>query len=158
MGDLIDRGPDSFGTAALVRETWFHAVLGNHELMLLNYLGHYSSRMHSRKAYASGAGEWIRQAMAREPLAVRRLARRLAELPLAIHVEDELPFNVMHADLHPLGIRPEALFVEEALPVHHAERATFSRVNIDQGVCDRAGARRGEARPPTVLEHRQFAY
>lgn len=38
-GDLIDRGPDSLGTLELLEEPWFHAVLGNHELMLLNYLG-----------------------------------------------------------------------------------------------------------------------
>lgn len=208
VGDLIDRGPDSFGTAALIREPWFHAVLGNHELMLLNYLGCYSSRLHSRKAFVSGSGEWVRQAIAHDPLGLRQLARRIAGLPLALHVEDDLPFNVMHADLHPLGHRPEALLLDEALSVHQAERATVSRANIgeallgslqeflfgtqrvrlsdsplgpcpvtyvghsplrditvhrshvyiDQGVCERAGARRGEARPPTVLEHRPFAY
>lgn len=30
-GDLIDRGPDSFGTLALFFEPWFHCVRGNHE-------------------------------------------------------------------------------------------------------------------------------
>src|SRR5258706_5182448 len=34
VGDLIDRGPQSLGTLSLIDEPWFHAVLGNHELML----------------------------------------------------------------------------------------------------------------------------
>ena len=40
VGDLIDRGPESFETLSLIDEPWFHAVLGNHELMLLNFLGY----------------------------------------------------------------------------------------------------------------------
>ncbi|MBK8993858.1 MAG: metallophosphoesterase [Gammaproteobacteria bacterium] len=37
-GDLIDRGPDSPGCAALLGEPWFYAVRGNHEDMLLRVL------------------------------------------------------------------------------------------------------------------------
>ncbi len=31
VGDLIDRGPDSLGCLALLRESWMTAVRGNHE-------------------------------------------------------------------------------------------------------------------------------
>ena len=35
VGDLIDRGPDSFACLKLAREPWFFPCLGNHEWMLL---------------------------------------------------------------------------------------------------------------------------
>lgn len=207
VGDLIDRGPESLATLALVEEPWFHAVLGNHELMLLNYLDYYSSRVHSRKAYPSGAGEWIADALSKNRKRVARLADRLAALPLAIHVPGDAAFNVMHADLDPIGSRQENLFSEESVCVHAADALTCSRSNIaeaqryelfglryaqhsvrisevplgelpvtyvghsplrhvtvhnsyvyiDQGVCARR-PEHGERKPPTVLEHRQFAY
>lgn len=36
VGDLIDRGPDSLGCLALLRESWMMAVRGNHEQMALD--------------------------------------------------------------------------------------------------------------------------
>lgn len=38
VGDLIDRGPDSWRTLQLIEEPWFHFVLGNHEEMLVDLL------------------------------------------------------------------------------------------------------------------------
>lgn len=35
-GDLIDRGPKSLETIALLKENWFFSVLGNHEDLLIN--------------------------------------------------------------------------------------------------------------------------
>ncbi len=87
VGDLIDRGRESLATLSLIEEPWFHAVLGNHELMLLNYLGYYASELHSRKSYVSGGGEWVNEAISRNPKGLDRLADRVAALPLAIHVE-----------------------------------------------------------------------
>ena len=206
VGDLIDRGPESLATLALIEEAWFHAVLGNHELALLNYLDYYSSRVHSRKSFPTGAGEWIHEALDKDQAWVLRLANRLAALPLVMHVDDALPFNVMHGDLHPLGSKQGPLASDETVCVHKADAATSSRFNIgealksellslrfrqhsvqisptpvsglamtyaghspvrhvtvhnsyvyiDQGVCSRS--LKAEQRPPTVLEHRQFAY
>lgn len=207
VGDLIDRGPDSLATLALIEEPWFHAVLGNHELMLLNYLGFYASRVHARKSFASGGGQWIAEAEGRHRKKLRRLAERVAELPLALHVEGTLPFNVTHGDLHPLGGTQQSLFAEERVCVHVADSASASRANIadalqgalvalpfdrrsvqvsetplgalpltyvghsplthvtvhnsyvyiDQRVSARS-SRQAEDRPPTVLEHAQFAH
>ncbi|WP_088243900.1 metallophosphoesterase family protein [Calothrix rhizosoleniae] len=36
LGDLIDRGPQSFQVVELVRKNSYHCILGNHEQMLLN--------------------------------------------------------------------------------------------------------------------------
>lgn len=131
VGDLINRGPDSLATLALIEEPWFHAVLGNHELMLLNYLGYYTSRIHSRKAFASGAGQWIGEALRRHPKRVARLADRLAHLPLALRVDAAEPFHVAHADLRAV-VLPHPRAPRDAgdgatLCAHHADIATASR-------------------------------
>ena len=134
VGDLVNRGPDSLGTLSLVEEPWFHAVLGNHELMLLNYLGFYSSRVHCRRSYPAGPGEWINEAILKHPKRVRRLADRLVCLPLAIHVEAGVAFNVMHGDLAPLGSGQDYLFEDEDVCVHEADRSTSSRINFHEAV------------------------
>lgn len=38
VGDLVDRGPDSIKCLGLLNETWFHAVMGNHEEMMYSVL------------------------------------------------------------------------------------------------------------------------
>lgn len=132
VGDLVDRGPESIATLSLIEEPWFHAVLGNHELMLLNYLGYYNSRLHARKSYPTGAGEWINDAMAKHHRLLARLADRVAALPLSIHVEAPTPFNVMHGDLHPIGAGFGCLFLDERISVHDADSATSSRSNFSE--------------------------
>jgi serine/threonine protein phosphatase 1 len=134
VGDLIDRGPESLATLALIEQPWFHAVLGNHELMLLNYLGFYDSRVHARKAFAQGGGAWIADALARHRKRVARLAERIAALPLALHVAGDVPFNVMHGDLHPLGAGQKALLGMKSVGIHEADAATSSRANIAQAL------------------------
>jgi serine/threonine protein phosphatase 1 len=134
VGDLIDRGPESIATLSLIVEPWFHAVLGNHELMLLNYLGYYSSRIHSRKTFPTGGGEWINEAMGKHRKLVARLADRVAALPLSIHVEAAVPFNVMHGDLQPIGAKLSDLFRDETVCVHRADSATSSRSNFGEAL------------------------
>jgi Calcineurin-like phosphoesterase len=46
VGDLCDRGPNSLACLGLLHEPWFHAVLSNHEQMMLEkfrggYMGEY---------------------------------------------------------------------------------------------------------------------
>lgn len=47
-GDLIDRGPDSAGTLALLKEPWFYPVLGNHDVMLLAAMDRIDNRLYER--------------------------------------------------------------------------------------------------------------
>ena len=130
VGDLVDRGPESMDTLRLLDETWFHAVLGNHEMMLLNYLERYSSRVHSRKAYAAGGGRWVLEAATRQRKTLDRYAERIGALPLALHVDGAMPFQVMHGDLLPLGGPTDALCGAHTVCVHDADRATSSRLNL----------------------------
>lgn len=134
VGDLIDRGPESLDTLALIEEPWFHAVLGNHEMMLLNYLGYYGSRVHSRKSFPSGSGSWVNEAASRHRKKLSRLADRLASLPLAINVHGPIPFNVTHGDLLPLGDSQRSLLDEPGVCVHVADSATSSRRNIGEAM------------------------
>lgn len=130
VGDLIDRGPDSLGTLGLLEKPWFHAVLGNHELMLLHWLGLHDSRLHSRRAFETGGGRWVVEAAARHRKTLKRLADRVAALPLSLHVDGEVPFNVMHGDLHPLRFGQVELLSTRSVCVHEADRATSSRANL----------------------------
>ena len=130
VGDLIDRGPESLATLSLIEQPWFHAVLGNHELMLLNFLHCYGSRRHSRKAYASGVGEWIGEALARHRRTVEGLVERTARLPLVIRVEGDVPFNVTHSDLPPMSMRRDGPAPDEMICVHKADHITSSRERI----------------------------
>lgn len=133
VGDLVDRGPESMATLELLEMPWFHAVLGNHEMLLLNYLGFYDSREHSRKAYVKGGGQWIGEAVNGRRKAITRLAEKVAALPFALEVEgDGEVFNVTHADLLSLGGGQKALVSEPNIGVHEVERATSSRKNITE--------------------------
>ena len=38
LGDIIDRGPDSLMCLRLLKEDWFHCVLGNHEQMMMDVI------------------------------------------------------------------------------------------------------------------------
>jgi serine/threonine protein phosphatase 1 len=134
VGDLIDRGPDSLATLKLIEEPWFHAVLGNHELMLLNFLGYYDSKVHSAKSYPTGSGEWVAEAIGKHRKGVLRLAERVAALPLSLHVAAAVPFLVMHGDLRPIGSSRHLLLGEQMICVHKAERTTLSRVNLSEAL------------------------
>ena len=131
VGDLIDRGPESLATLSLIEEPWFYAVLGNHELMLLNFLHCYGSRVHSRKSFPIGGGEWINEAIAKSRTTVARLVEGLASLPVVIHVESDVPFNVTHGDLHSIGSGKNNLLSDETICVHKADSFTSSRHNFN---------------------------
>lgn len=59
VGDLIDRGPDSMRCLSLLHETWFFATQGNHDRMLLCYLGITPSLYHTGLDFIRNGGGWI---------------------------------------------------------------------------------------------------
>ena len=132
VGDLIDRGPDSLATLSLIEQPWFHPVLGNHELAMLSFLGLCANKS-PRKSYASGGSEWLNDALDRHRKKLLRLAEHVAQLPLSIHVDTEVPFNVMHSDLHAMADR-SALFSREAVSLEEAESITLSRRNVAEAL------------------------
>ena len=104
VGDLIDRGEDSPGGLALLLEPWFHAVIGNHEDMMMDYLlprarqkyPMESSDGNPDHAFLFNGGEaWFGDyRMSAE------VKDRMESLPLLIVVgEGTERFHVVHADL-----------------------------------------------------------
>jgi len=97
VGDLVDRGPEPMGCLRLLREPWFHAVLGNHERILLAGLGHPERLL--MKFYSLHYSRWTRQLSSddRHEL-LHDLVPRLLELPLVLKVGDGPErYYVVHA-------------------------------------------------------------
>ena len=56
VGDLIDRGPESIKCLSLIEEPWFHAVLANHEKMMLDFLNNDPEGF----CWMRNGGAWVR--------------------------------------------------------------------------------------------------
>lgn len=60
VGDLVDRGDDSFGCLSLIREPWFHSVLANHECMMLDMF--FGDGSNGGDMWFSNGGDWAMEA------------------------------------------------------------------------------------------------
>ena len=108
-GDLADRGPDSPGCLALLKEPWFLPVLGNHDLCLLQFLRGLEDGKDSKEADEAleilfhNGGDWIPQAL--KPLLNQMpdIAETLESIPLIRSIgttEDTSRFHVAHGDFY----------------------------------------------------------
>jgi serine/threonine protein phosphatase 1 len=111
-GDLIDRGPDSFGSLMLMHEPWFHFVKGNHEDDLPKFL---EFEFHTRPAYCDQQWVFDLDTVQLEYLK-GVLVPELAAVPMAISVSQD--FWVIHADRCEAGgyQNPANLLNDEKLP------------------------------------------
>lgn len=101
VGDLIDRGPDSFECAELIYKPWFHAVQGNHEDLMIKSVLHNDE--HATDIWLNNGGMWIYDdgtyKMRYTKKQLNKLATDLNELPYVIVVgEGEKRFNIVHAE------------------------------------------------------------
>ena len=94
VGDLIDRGEDSLGAFRLLKEPWFHAVQGNHERMMCEYLFGGTNDF----GWALEEGLWYQSVEdTNEALALARIAQ---SLPFLIVVGECVNrFQVVHAEM-----------------------------------------------------------
>jgi serine/threonine protein phosphatase 1 len=92
VGDLIDRGPKSYDCLKLISEPWFHAVLGNHEdMMIKSYEGNWSIHNYSRNG-----GDWFLSLSDEDKSHAVALAK---QLPTFIEVDfGDRKIGVLHAD------------------------------------------------------------
>ena len=99
IGDLIDRGPDSFGVVEAVRNgERIHSIMGNHEMMM----------QHAMSAGQSGMGFWLRvggtQTLDSIPGAgdamdrVRMVSEFLSSLSAEVVLRD---YRIVHAGYDP---------------------------------------------------------
>lgn len=127
VGDLVDRGPDSKKCLELTREPWFHAVLGNHEDMLVEACREGGDALYD---YVLSGGEWF----VRYPPAVQQALAALASaLPLFLQVSIAgQTIGVVHGDfMEPRWIDDQTLC---KMPTFHRfgliQRALWGRSRI----------------------------
>lgn len=157
VGDLADRGPDPMGTLGLLREPWFHAVISNHDAMMLTYCGKYFSHLHRPFDFTNNGGFWINEFAGDaktppHPDLVDILDRVMA-LPAVLCVDAEIPFNVTHGELPKGGKTQAGLLTLETLRTmdrHDADEAVWARDQIKAAL--RGGSlRKAEAGGQTVI-------
>lgn len=92
VGDLIDRGLNSYELLKLTREPWFFSVRGNHETMMLDANDHFSLAL-----WLTNGGEWFMDLDGESALDCYALA---LSLPTALTVDtpDNKVIGVCHAE------------------------------------------------------------
>lgn len=109
VGDLIDRGPESMRCLDLLDEPWCHAVLGNHEVMLIDFFARalaLGGRVvwEEEHDFLRNGGGWVRRELVEGGTRVGpRLMEVLTQLETLPHliVVGTAPerFHVVHAEL-----------------------------------------------------------
>ena len=93
VGDLVNRGPDSVKCLNLLKETWVHAVFGNHEDMMIKSFRHEWSTYN----YVQNGGKWFFHLPYEEQEQLVLLAD--AKMTLVIEVETDIGIiGVIHAN------------------------------------------------------------
>ncbi len=128
VGDLIDRGPNSLKCLELLYEPWFHAVLGNHEKMMLTAFEDPSNSF----MWIHNGGDWAyehlndwnnRDDKNRIPddASVRLfdLIPMVNDLPYLITVETKAnkKFHIIHAEL-PTGHDVDDELLDDPIKLH----------------------------------------
>jgi len=92
VGDLVDRGLDSFKCLSLPYEPWFFAVRGNHEILMHDALNGGDMAL-----WFMNGGTWALE----HDIGLRALVNDVMDrLPLAIEIETESgSVGVIHADV-----------------------------------------------------------
>ena len=100
VGDLVDRGPWNVQCLQLLAEPWFHAVLGNHEEMMVDYLlnGPYGIGAY----WHHNGGGWFQELSKEDKEYVYSILDKVKDLPWLITVEGPRKFHVLHAELRAL--------------------------------------------------------
>lgn len=106
VGDLVDRGPDSMKCLKLLSEPWFHAVMGNHEDMMVKAI---IGNPGWSTVWNKNGGTWAYSEDRAELVSLVSLATAdCTDLPWLITVDlpDGKMFHVLHAELdedHPIS-------------------------------------------------------
>lgn len=118
VGDLVDRGPKNLECLRLLNKPWFHAVKGNHEELMQDFLlGGPTGPWWSRNG-----GKWFDSLSTSEAKELVALVQdKVVDLPLMLSVVDQ--FHVLHAELDA---------VEELTDDDLADLDTFKEVALAQ--------------------------
>jgi serine/threonine protein phosphatase 1 len=142
VGDLTDRGPQSYESLELLEKDWFYSVVGNHDDMLLGWLGrrHFSYMDRETLVYPGNGGEWVEQ-LGNEQMSYLReiVAPALERRPYVIHVKGKRPFNVLHAEVYTahrteLGYLTDEELADESMLAQAKELLTWGRQLYSQKI------------------------
>jgi serine/threonine protein phosphatase 1 len=94
VGDLVDRGPDSFKCLELVFEPWFHAVRGNHEMLMIDGINN-PKRF---DLWLMNGGAWSYE---EDPNTLKIIAEEsVAKMPYAIELDiGGFKIGIVHAEV-----------------------------------------------------------
>lgn len=93
VGDLVDRGEKNVECVNLIKNKWFKAVLGNHDLMSIEG----KTCIHSYNCHIQNGGTWLYSLPENEQVKITQL---LNTLPLVIEVNHKgKKYGIIHADI-----------------------------------------------------------
>lgn len=101
VGDLVDRGPESHRVTTFLNKPWFHAILGNHEVMLLESAYTVTDLPEARDnapLWRLNGGDWFFELALQEQ---QDVYEAINQLPLAaeIALPDGRRAGVVHANV-----------------------------------------------------------
>jgi len=103
VGDLIDRGPESYRVLEFLDKPWFFSIKGNHEVMLINAK---DDKSIYRSWTKHNGGAWWKDI---DSITQEKIHKRLKQLPLVFEIAcDTGNIGVAHADV-PVGISWEEI-------------------------------------------------
>lgn len=100
IGDLTDRGPDSYGCIQLLARLGFYAIKGNHEVMLIQALQ--QKQQLAMYCWMKNGGDWFAKLTPEEQHDIRQDWLPLIEaLPYALEIQtaEGKIIGLCHADL-----------------------------------------------------------
>jgi len=98
VGDLIDRGPESYRVLEFLDQSWFFAIKGNHEMMLIQGKTRTSIYQSWTKKYGGAWWEDVSHTQQEE------IYKRLKQLPIIFEVACDIGnIGIAHADV-PVGL------------------------------------------------------
>lgn len=98
VGDLVDRGPDSARTLHYLAQSWFYAIRGNHEDMLIRCYEDPQDDANTQMWLNNGGHWWLEQDQSLR----RQMYEAVVVLPLAIELKTEAgAVGIVHADIPP---------------------------------------------------------
>lgn len=158
-GDLVDRGPDSLGCLKLLRQSWFYAVLGNHEQMLINAIDSGDDEAVALSV-ANGGGWALGMLLKRDP-ELQTYARVLKQLPHVLAVGPGTPqrYNIVHAALlrSPNGL---ALYSDADIDAKlaDADQYAIERLIWSRNLAEQAGQAALQRQGPTWRQGLSITY
>lgn len=141
VGDLIDRGPNIVACLELLEEPWFHAVVGNHDMLMFDNVEAWDDVNHeavlkkswSVSQWMINGGYWIEDAQQMKNMTNIKLQKHLENiknLPYIIRLNGyNKKINIVHAELYSRRVNLSDEFIDD---LNNMENHLDNSTNIDE--------------------------